>query len=122
MFSQTKTTGSFHTTEKLSASWKAPMFAVPSPKKHTATCSVPRYCALQAAPASSSLPPDEARARRSMQHMFRIARLFRRAIDRIYVYQWSAFETDRFDAGVVNPDGSPRSSYFVLRQNRRFIR
>ena len=69
-----------------------------------------------------SLPPDEARARRSMQHMFRIARTFRRSIDRIYVYQWSAFETDRFDAGVVNPDGSPRSSYFVLRQNRRFIR
>lgn len=69
-----------------------------------------------------SLPPSESRARRSMQHMFRIARRFPRSIDRIYVYQWSAFETDRFDAGVVNPDGTPRSSYFVLRQNRRFIR
>jgi hypothetical protein len=69
-----------------------------------------------------SLPPSESRARRSMQHMFRIARRFRRAIDRIYVYQWSAFESDRFDAGVVNADGTPRSSYFVLRQNRRFIR
>jgi hypothetical protein len=69
-----------------------------------------------------SLPPSESRARRSMQHMFKIARRFRRAIDRIYVYQWSAFETDRFDAGVVNPDGTPRASYHVLRQNRRFIR
>ena len=26
------------------------MFVVPSPKKHTATCSVPRYCADHAAP------------------------------------------------------------------------
>ena len=31
----------------------APMFVVPSPKKHTATCSVPRYCALHAAPAAT---------------------------------------------------------------------
>ena len=69
-----------------------------------------------------SLAPSESRARRSMLHMFKIAKKFRRAIDRIYVYQWSAFETDRFDAGVVNPDGTPRSSYFVLRSNRRFIR
>ena len=69
-----------------------------------------------------SLPPSESRARRSMTHMFRIARKFRRQIDRIYVYQWKALETDRFDAGVVNPDGTPRSSYNVLRRNRKFIR
>ena len=49
-FSQMKTTGSFQMTAKLRASWKAPMFVVPSPKKQTATCSVPRYCADQAAP------------------------------------------------------------------------
>lgn len=69
-----------------------------------------------------SLAPSESRARRSMTHMFRIARKFRRHIDRIYVYQWKALETDRFDAGVVNPDGTPRSSYTVLRRNRKFIR
>ena len=50
LFSQTNTTGSFQITAKLSASWKAPMLVVPSPKKHTAACSVPRYCALHAAP------------------------------------------------------------------------
>ena len=50
LFSQTNTTGSFQITAKFSASWNAPMFVVPSPKKHTATCSVPRYCADQAAP------------------------------------------------------------------------
>lgn len=69
-----------------------------------------------------SLPPSESRARRSMTHMFKIARKFRRHIDRIYVYQWKALETDRFDAGVVNPDGTKRSSYDVLRRNRKFIR
>ena len=69
-----------------------------------------------------SLAPSESRARRSMIHMFRIARKFRRQIDRIYVYQWKALESDRFDAGVVNPDGTPRSSYNVLRRNRKFIR
>ena len=36
LFSHTKITGSFHTTAKFSASWKAPMLVVPSPKKHTA--------------------------------------------------------------------------------------
>ena len=29
------------------------MFVVPSPKKHTATCSVPRYCADHAAPVAT---------------------------------------------------------------------
>ena len=50
LFSQTKITGAFHTAARLSASWKEPMFVVPSPKKQTATCSEPRYCADQAAP------------------------------------------------------------------------
>ena len=53
LFSQTKITGSFHTAAKLSASWKAPMFVAPSPKKQTATWSVPRTCADQAAPAAT---------------------------------------------------------------------
>ena len=69
-----------------------------------------------------SLPPSESRAKRSMEHMFRIARRHSRVIDRIYVYQWSAYAADRFDAGVVNPDGTARSSYFVLKRNRRLFR
>src|SRR5229473_115211 len=52
LFSQTKTTGSFQMTARLSASWKAPMLVVPSPKKQTATCPDLRTCADHAAPAA----------------------------------------------------------------------
>ncbi len=37
LFSQTNTTGAFQTAAMFSASWNAPMFVVPSPKKQTAT-------------------------------------------------------------------------------------
>ena len=50
LFSQTNTTGRFQTLAMFSASWNAPMFVVPSPKNATATWSVPRICADQAAP------------------------------------------------------------------------
>lgn len=49
LFSHTNTTGSFHTAARFSASWKAPMLVVPSPKKQTAAWQVPRYWADQAA-------------------------------------------------------------------------
>ena len=35
-------------------------------------------------------------------------------IGRMYVYQWRANATDRFDAGLVRPDGSARPSYAAL--------
>ena len=50
LFSQTKTTGAFQTAAMFSASWKAPMFVVPSPKKQTATWPDLRYWADHAAP------------------------------------------------------------------------
>src|ERR1039457_4351194 len=50
LFSQTKITGSFQTAAKLSASWKAPILVVPSPKKQTDTSLAPLYCARHAAP------------------------------------------------------------------------
>lgn len=66
-----------------------------------------------------SLPPDEDRAARSMEQMFKIAKTFRRDIQRIYVYQWRITRADdRFDAGVVNLDGSKRKSYDVLLKNK----
>src|SRR5918996_12673 len=52
LFSQTNTTGAFQTAAMLSASWNAPMFVVPSPKKQTDTCPDFRYCADQAAPSA----------------------------------------------------------------------
>ena len=50
LFSHTKITGSFHTAARLSASWNAPMFVVPSPKKQTETSLSHLYWARQAAP------------------------------------------------------------------------
>src|SRR3972149_5747044 len=52
LFSHTNTTGNRHAAARLTASWKAPMLVVPSPKKHTDTWPVPLSCAAQAAPAA----------------------------------------------------------------------
>jgi hypothetical protein len=41
LFSQMKSTGSFHSAAMLSASWNAPMFAAPSPNIATAMSSEP---------------------------------------------------------------------------------
>jgi hypothetical protein len=69
-----------------------------------------------------SLAPSESRAARSMSHMYRIARRYRSRIDRLYIYQWSAAPSDRFDAGIVYPDGSARKSYSVVRKYRAYFR
>jgi hypothetical protein len=50
LFSQTNTTGSDHTAAMFSASWNAPMFVVPSPKKHTVTFSLPCTWSAHAIP------------------------------------------------------------------------
>ena len=50
LFSHTNTTGSRQTAARFSASWNAPMLVAPSPKNATATWSVPRSWADQAAP------------------------------------------------------------------------
>ncbi|MEX2196932.1 MAG: hypothetical protein WD844_16785 [Thermoleophilaceae bacterium] len=69
-----------------------------------------------------SLKPSSARQARSMSHMFKIQRRYRRNIDRIYIYQWRANAADRFDAGLVNPAGKPRRAYRVVRKYRKYIR
>lgn len=61
-----------------------------------------------------TFPYDEARAAKATRHMLRVARSSPR-IDRLYVYQWrKTAPTDRFDAGLVNLDGSARPAYDVL--------
>ena len=69
-----------------------------------------------------SLKPSSSRQARAMSHMFRIAKRYRRQIDRIYIYQWRADPNDRFDAGIVDPNGKPRRAYRVVRKNRKYIR
>jgi hypothetical protein len=70
-----------------------------------------------------ALPKSESRARRAMEYMFRLAEANAKRIKRIYVYQWKVNNPfDRFDAGVVRPDGKPRPSYDVLSVNASVAR
>ena len=63
-----------------------------------------------------ALRPSVTRARRAIDYLFRLARTSPR-ITRVYVYQWRKTQTgDRFDAGLVAPDDSPRPSLSALRR------
>jgi hypothetical protein len=70
-----------------------------------------------------ALPKSESRAKRAMDYMFKLAALDSKRVKRVYVYQWKVnFAGDRFDAGVVRPDGKPRPSYDVLTLNASIAR
>jgi hypothetical protein len=70
----------------------------------------------------TALSDDEQRAARAIRFLFRLARLSPR-ITRIYVYQWKIdFPGNRFDAGLVRPDGHPRPSLRVLLQHGSLLR
>jgi hypothetical protein len=68
---------------------------------------------------------SESRAARCTRWMFRLANRYdsrrrgmRSRITRVFVYQWfGAPRGARFDAGLVDPDGTPRAAYFVLRRH-----
>jgi hypothetical protein len=70
---------------------------------------------------------SESRAARCTRWMFRLANRYdsrrrgmRSRITRWFVYQWfGAPRGARFDAGLVDRDGSPRAAYFVLRRHAR---
>src|SRR4030095_10231999 len=59
LFSHRKMTGSFHTAARLIDSWKAPSLLAPSPKKATATRSVP--CSLLPRAAPTAVGMDDPR-------------------------------------------------------------
>ena len=70
-----------------------------------------------------ALPRSETRAKKAMAYMFKLAETNAKRIKRIYVYQWKVNNPfDRFDAGVVRPDGKPRPSYDVLSLNASIAR
>jgi hypothetical protein len=70
----------------------------------------------------TALPYDEERAARAIRYLFRLARLSPR-ITRIYIYQWKIdFPGNRFDAGLLGPDGKPRPALRVLLQHRSLLR
>lgn len=64
-------------------------------------------------------PYDPRRAATATKYMFRLARANRR-ITRLYIYQWTGSPpTARFDSGLVDPDGTPRPAYYVVRRHLR---
>ncbi|HEV8152600.1 MAG TPA: hypothetical protein VGP78_06690 [Solirubrobacteraceae bacterium] len=62
-----------------------------------------------------TLPADEARAARGVDRAFAIAAR-RPRITRMYLYQWRAGASDRFDAGLVRPDGTTRAGLAAVRR------
>jgi hypothetical protein len=59
------------------------------------------------------------RAARATKYMFRLARSSRR-IKRLYIYSWLGEPRGaRFDAGLVNPDGSARPAFDVVKRQIR---
>jgi hypothetical protein len=71
-----------------------------------------------------SFPYNERRAANRLSYLFTVAKRYRRDITRLYVYNWTgAPRGARFDAGVVNADGSPRPAYNTLRSKlKSFLR
>jgi hypothetical protein len=68
-------------------------------------------------------PPSESRQKKATEQMFKIAKVFSRRIKRLYIYQWSTnFIGDRFDAGLLRPDGTPRPAFDVVKKNKKFIK
>lgn len=64
---------------------------------------------------------DEARQASRIRNMFNLASRFKRqGVQRVYSYNWFGIETGscasdcRFDAGLVEPDGSPRRVFGVF--------
>jgi hypothetical protein len=61
-----------------------------------------------------SFPHSEQRAARAVAYALRLARSNAR-VKRIYLYNWTGSKrTDRFDAGLIAPDGTARPAFDVL--------
>jgi hypothetical protein len=65
-----------------------------------------------------SFPCSQTRAKNRLQNMFGLARQYRPSgVQRLYIYNWTGPGCDaRFDAGLVNPDGTTRPGYDYLMQ------
>jgi hypothetical protein len=76
---------------------------------------------------SGQWPYSESRAAQRTRWMFRLAERYdssrrglRSKITGVFVYNWfGASPGTRFDSGLVDPDGSPRAAYFVVRAYAR---
>ncbi len=67
-----------------------------------------------------SFPCSESRAKSRMTYMFTLAKKYRSDIKRLYSYNWQGTDCqNRFDAGLVHPDGSTRPSYDAFKAGAR---
>jgi hypothetical protein len=66
-----------------------------------------------------NFPCSEERARNRLKNMFSLARTYRPSgVERLYIYNWAGPSNGcdaRFDAGLVNADGTPRPGYNYLK-------
>ncbi len=62
-------------------------------------------------------PCNEKRAASAINYMFTLAKRFDRYVDRLYAYSyWGNDCSERFDAGLVNEDGSVRPGYTAFKK------
>jgi hypothetical protein len=70
----------------------------------------------------STLGCNATRQASATKFMFGIAKKYDRYVERLYTYNWFGSGCDRFDAGLVEADGTPRAAYGVLKSNLRNFR
>jgi hypothetical protein len=65
-------------------------------------------------------PQSERRANSATKRMFALAKRYRSRIKRLYIYHWKQSASDnRFDAGLLRQNGSPRPAYTTVRNQLR---
>jgi hypothetical protein len=65
-------------------------------------------------------PYSLGRANRAVKRMFSLARRYRGRIKRLYIYNWFGQpRSQRFDAGLVNANRTPRPAYKTVRRTLR---
>ena len=65
-------------------------------------------------------PFSLSRQDRAVKRMFSLAKRYRSRIKRLYIYNWfGQTRSNRFDAGLVNPNGSARPAYNTVRRMLR---
>ncbi|GAC1588622.1 MAG: hypothetical protein NVS3B5_21610 [Sphingomicrobium sp.] len=63
-----------------------------------------------------SFPENTKRAAKAIKFMFKLANSNKR-IKRLYIFNWTGGDpSERFDAGLTNPDGTARPGYYVVRK------
>jgi hypothetical protein len=65
-------------------------------------------------------PRSTSRAAKALRRTFALAKRFRARVKRLYIYNWNgSSKRARFDAGLVNPNGTPRPGYRVVKKTLR---